>query len=218
MVATNPLAVPSLPLNHGESRVLLRDIDWTVYETILSARKEYRSPRFSYCNGLLEIMTPSEPHENASDLIGDFIRILTEETGLNLKSMGSTTLNRPDLNVGAEPDKCFYIKNEPLVRGKTVDLNVDPPPDLIIEVDITHTDINKNFLYEKLNVPEFWRFNGRVLTIYQLQEGQYQEVTISPTFPWIGKDAFYQFLANCRKSGETSAKRKLRLWINECIQ
>jgi Uma2 family endonuclease len=215
MVATHPLNLPSPPLSNGENRVLLRDIEWSVYQSLLEARKEQRSPRFSYYKGLLEIMAPSEPHENASDLIGDFIKILTEEIGLNLKSMGSTTLNRPDLNIGAEPDKCFYIQNESLVRGKIVDLNLDPPPDLVIEIDITHTDINKNALYEKLKVPEFWRFNGRDLTIYELHEGQYLEVPMSPTFPWIGKDTLYKFLANCRNNGETLAKRTLRQWVRE---
>ncbi|MCU0565725.1 MAG: Uma2 family endonuclease [Oculatellaceae cyanobacterium Prado106] len=95
--------------------------------------------------------------------------------------MGSTTLNFPNLSIGAEPDQGYYIVNEPRVRGKTVDLKTDPPPDLILEVDITHTDINKNALYAEMGVPEFWRYNGQILTIYALQSGTYQEVETSPT-------------------------------------
>jgi Uma2 family endonuclease len=129
--------------------------------------------------------------------------------------MESTTLNRPDLANGAEPDQCYYIANEPKVRGKTVDLAIDPPPDLVIEVDITHTDINKNTLYAELGIPEFWRHNGKQLSIYQLQGNQYQEVEISPTFPKVPKEQLYQFLNECAQQGETPAKRNLRIWIRE---
>ena len=195
---------------HAENRVLLRDVTWQAYEAILSTRGERRSPRLSYYKGLLEFMAPLEEHENSSILIDKFINIVTEEKGLELKSLASTTLNRPDLKVGAEPDQCYYIANEGIVRGKKVDLNIDPPPDLVIEVDITNTNLNKNALYADLGVPEFWRFNGQTLTIYQLQDGRYEEVTRSPTFPKIPKDALYQFLSDCRQQGETSAKRSFR--------
>lgn len=162
-------------------------------------------------------MTPLESHENASDLIGDFIKILVEEAGLNIKSMGSTTLNRPDLRAGAEPDECYYIQNEPLVRGRTVDLKTDPPPDLVVEIDITHTDINKKALYEQMGASEFWRYNGKILTLYHLQEGNYQEVQTSPTFSWVQKETLYRFLKDCAEQGETQAKRAFRNWVREQI-
>jgi Uma2 family endonuclease len=214
LITTNPVkAVLSGETVKAENRVLLRNIAWNVYEIILNARGEYRSPRLSYYQGLLELMAPLEEHESASNLIDKFINILTEEKEIDLKSLASTTLNRPDLKVGAEPDQCYYVKNEHLVRGKTVDLNTDPPPDLVIEVDITHTDINKNALYKDLGVPEFWRFNGKVLTVYSLSEGQYLEMENSPTFPEITKEMLYQFLENAQKQGETSAKRAFRNWL-----
>ncbi|MEL7332880.1 MAG: Uma2 family endonuclease, partial [Cyanobacteria bacterium J06560_2] len=88
------------------------------------------------------------------------------EMGLKLKSMGSTTLDREDLDRGAEPDKAYYIQNQSLVAGRTVNLQADPPPDLVVEVDMTHTDIDKNRLYAAMGVPEFWRFDGHNLRIY----------------------------------------------------
>ena len=95
--------------------------------------------------------------------------------GLKLKSMGSTTLNREDLDWGAEPDNSYYIQNQPLVAGRNVNLDRDPPPDLVVEIDITHTDIDKNRLYAAMGVPELWRYNGRDWRIYQLLEGVYIE-------------------------------------------
>lgn len=199
----------------GENRVVLHNVDWQTYEALLAAFGERSVPRLAYYHGTLEIMSPLEEHENRSDLISDFVKILVEELDQNLKSMASTTLNRKDLAVGAEPDSAFYIANESLVRGRKVDLNVDPPPDLVVEVDITHTDINKNALYAEMGVGEFWRYNGKTLTIYQLQEGQYVEVTTSPTFSWVQKEHLYQFLRECAEQGEVPAKRSLRSWIRE---
>jgi Uma2 family endonuclease len=199
----------------AEKRVVLHHISWQSYEKILDALGDSHSARLTYYKGTLEIVAPLEAHENAGSLVGQFIEILTEELDLNLKSMGSTTLKRPEIKVGGEPDKCYYIANEPLVRGRTVNLTIDPPPDLIVEVDITHTDINKNALYAEMGVGEFWRYNGQTLTIYQLQNGTYQEVLTSPTFAWVEKERLYQFLKDCAQVGETQAKRIFRTWIRE---
>lgn len=217
MVSTSALDISQLQQLLPEKRVTLQ-VGWDGYQTILTTLGEGRSSHLTYYNGLLEIMTPLEEHENSSALIDQFIGILTEELDLNLKTMASTTLSRPGLKVGAEPDQCYYIANESLVRGKRVDLSVDPPPDLVVEVDITHTDINKTALYAELGVPEFWRYNGRTLTIYQLQNHQYQAVNSSPTFPTVAKERLYEFLTNSAQQGETSAKRNLRTWIRENLR
>lgn len=196
----------------AERRVSL-SVDWAGYQTIRSVLGNKRAAHLAYYNGMLEIMSPSEAHENPSGLIGQFIEILTEELNLNIKTMGSTTLECPEAEAGAEPDQGYYIKNEPKVRGKKVDFKVDPPPDLVVEVDITHTDINKNALYAELKIPEFWRYNGEVLRIYQLEDDQYKEVENSPTFSTIPKDRLYDFLNACAQQGETKAKRDLRVWM-----
>ncbi|MEL6383187.1 MAG: Uma2 family endonuclease [Cyanobacteria bacterium J06626_18] len=196
----------------AERRVSL-SVDWAGYQTIRSVLSNNRAAHLAYYNGILEIMVPSEAHENSSGLIGQFIEILTEELNLNIKTMGSTTLERLEAEAGAEPDQGYYIQNEPKVRGKKVDLKVDPPPDLVVEVDITHTDINKNALYAELKIPEFWRYNGEVLRIYQLENDQYKEVENSPTFPTIPKEQLYDFLNACVRQGETQAKQNLRVWV-----
>jgi len=199
----------------GEQRVVFDRISWVGYEQLLGILGESRSTRLTYDRGLLEITMPSQAHENSNELIGVFIRMLVFELGMNIKSMGSTTLNRPDLLKGAEPDNCYYIQNEPVVRGRTIDLDRDPPPDLVVEVDITHTDINKLSLYAAIGVPEFWRYDGEILRLYQLQAngvsgGEYLELDTSPTFPQISKEMFYQFLDQCRIEGESQAMRNFR--------
>lgn len=160
---------------------------------------------------------PLEEREFFGRFIALFIRILVEETGQKLKTMGSTTLNYPNLDKGTEPDEAFYIQNHASVAGRKVDLTQDPPPDLVVEVDITHTDIDKNRLYASMGVSEFWRFNGQLLRIYQLQEGQYVEVESSPTFPILHKSRLYEFLEQ-GWSDEVEACKALRVWVQQEVQ
>ena len=215
MVSTHKIPATTAPVPVGEQRVTLHDVSWESYEKILEALGNKRSALLSYYKGTLEITSPLEEHESSSSRIDQFINLLTEEGSMNLKSMQSTTLNKPTLKVGSEPDQCYYIANELQVRGKKVDLKTDPPPDLIVEVDITHTDINKNRLCAEIEVPEFWRYDGDRLTIYQLQGGEYQDVEASPTFPGVPKEKLYEFLNDCTQQGETQAKRNLRIWVRE---
>jgi Uma2 family endonuclease len=192
-----------------EKRVTLNGLTWQAYTQILNVLPQRRSPRLIYDRGTLEITMPLESHEFASEMLGVFIRILVEELGLPLKSMGSTTLNRQDLDRGAEPDSAYYIQNQSQVSGRIVDLGIDPPPDLVVEVDISHTDIDKNRLYAALGIPEFWRYNGQQWRIFILQDGVYLESSTSEIFPIVSKKDLYQFLEQAQKE-EVKATKALR--------
>ena len=198
----------------GEKRVTLRGITWQGYQDILRALPDSRSSRLVFDNGILEIAVPSQLHEEMSELIGLFIRILVVELGLRLKSLRSTTLNREDLNRGAEPDNTYYIQNYSKIIGKIIDLAQDPPPDLIVEVDITNSDIDKNRLYASMGVSEFWRFDGDIWQILVLRDCGYVEVSHSPTFDWIEKEDLYRFLEQARID-EVEAEIEFRAWVRE---
>jgi Uma2 family endonuclease len=205
-------ALPKPSELRGEKRITLPGLSWQRYQQILQALPQTRAARLAYIDGTLEIAKPLEDHEYASELIGLFIRVLVVEMGLKLKSMRSTTLDREDLDRGAEPDNAYYIQNQPQVAGRTVDLAHDPPPDLVVEVDITHTDIDKNRLYAGMGVPELWRYDGITWRIYQLQTNTYQEVDRSPTFATVPKDRLYEFLAAAQQD-EVEAELALRTWV-----
>lgn len=198
----------------GEQRVVFRSLSWQAYLTILAALPQTRGARLTYDTGKLEITVPLEDHEFYRSLIEYFIRVLVELMELPIKTMGSTTMNYPQLEKGAEPDNAYYIQNQPLVKGRTVNFAQDPPPDLVVEVDITHTDIAKNQFYASLGVPEFWRFDGQVWRIYILQSEGYVESEQSPTFPQVPKERLYAFLAEA-KEDEVGAMRSLRAWWAE---
>jgi Uma2 family endonuclease len=210
------LAAPEPPVNSqpaiGEQRVVMHNVSWESYLQILHALPQNRGARLTYDDGILEITMPLEEHETSGRLIERFISILVEELGMEMKTMGSTTMNYPHLRKGAEPDNAYYIQNQPLVKDRNVDFAQDPPPDLVVEVDITHTDIRKNAFYASIGVPEFWRFNGKIWRIYQLRAGVYEEVETSPTFPQIPKNSLYRFL-ELAKQGEVAAMKALRTWL-----
>ncbi len=210
MVSTAPEDIQQTAIAlQGEQRVVIHDVTWEGYLQILDALPQTRSTRLIYDEGTLEFTMPTEDHDFSGRMIGLFIRVLVRGFGKKIKTMGSTTLNFPGLKKGAEPDEAFYIQNQPLVSGRNVDLEADPAPDLIVEVDITNTDIDKNRLYASMNVPEFWRFDGYILRIYQLQNRQYVEVETSPTFPTVPKEWLYDFLEQCRQD-ELAAEDNLR--------
>jgi Uma2 family endonuclease len=198
----------------GEKRITLRNLDWQAYQQLRSILEERTRARLTYDRGTLEITMPLEEHERSAELLSLFIRLLVLEMGLKLKSMGSTTLEREDLDRGAEPDKGYYIQNYPKVADRVVDLANDPPPDLIVEVDITNTDLNKNVFYASLGIPEFWRFNGEVWRIYQLQGQRYIECDRSPTFPIVEKADLYRFLEAAQQD-EVSAELEFRAWLQQ---
>ncbi|MGF1517520.1 MAG: Uma2 family endonuclease [Nodosilinea sp.] len=210
------LATNTIPTAPGENRVALRGMDWVAYCQMRSLLNERTRARLTYDRGTLEITMPSEAHEFYARLIERFIIILVVELGMRVKTLGSTTLDREDLDRGAEPDNGYYIQNQPQVVGRAINLAVDPPPDLVVEVDINHTDIDKNALYAAMGVPEFWRFNGRGWCIYELQGGEYRECDISPTFPMIAKDDLYQFLTTCQ-TDEVAAEINFRTWLRTQI-
>jgi len=201
----------------GEKRLTFRDLDWQAFKQIQSLLAERTRARFTYDNGVLEITMPLEGHERSARLIELFVRVLVVEMGMRMKTMGSTTLDREDLLKSAEPDNGYYIQNYALVADRLVNLNVDPAPDLVVEVDITHTDINKNTLYASMGVPEFWRFNGRLWRILQLVDGAYVERDRSPTFPIVEKTDLFRFL-EAAFIDEVAAEIDFRQWVRQQIQ
>lgn len=163
-----------------EQRTVLSNISWETYERLLADHLDSSSPRSAYDRGVLEITVVSERHERPNRLIAQLVEVLAEELDLDLDNLGSTTYKREDLQRGFEPDSCFYIQNEVRVRGKAeIDPNVDPPPDLIIEVDITSPSLPRSPIYARFGVPEVWRYDRERTLIYGLQNSEYVELSES---------------------------------------
>lgn len=202
------------------STVTIPNITWEQYEQLLTSTGDHRSYRLTYDRGHLEIVMPSVAHEILIRLLDWIVSTFCEELELNLKTIGSTTLKAQSLQTSPEPDNAYYIQNEPLVRDRTIDLSQDPPPDLVVEINIANTDSNKKAIYQTLKVPEFWIYNGKTqrISFYLLQNQQYQLTNISPTFPLMQPTSLQQLVEACKQTGELTAKRQFRAWVKQQIQ
>lgn len=199
-------------------RVLLRDVTWQELEAILEDLGEHRAARIAYDRGILEIMAPLPEHEYDKEIISDLVKALLEELNTEFISLGSTTFKNQAMAQGIEPDQCFYIKNEAKIRGKKrLDLTVDPPPDLALEIDITsRTHPN---IYEALKVPELWRFDKGKLQINVLQDGHYVESQQSLNFPKFKLiETIPQYLEQSTTAGRNATLKAFRLWVQKQIQ
>lgn len=177
------LAFDRLTLSPG-AHLRLDAIDWSQFEQILTDLGEHRPSRITYHHQIIEIQMPLPEHGRIKALISHFIVILLEYLDKPWVSLGSTTFKNATLAAGIEPDDCFYIQNVEALRGKhRIDLTMDPPPDLALEVDITSpTSLSA---YQSLGVPEIWRYRNQTLEILTLTPEGYQPQTTSPTFPQI---------------------------------
>ena len=201
-----------------QAGVVLKNISWQTYESLVNELAEQRGIRLTYDRGTLEIMTPSAPNEGNKQILGRFVETVTEELNVEIRSLGSLTCRREDLERGLEPDQCYYIENEGIVRSlQQIDLNQDPPPDLVIEIDITSSSINRMELYASLGVPELWRYDGSRLIFYQLEGQEYVEREVSPHFPFLSPSEIMGFVETQKDVGETSMIREFRQWVRSQI-
>jgi Uma2 family endonuclease len=199
--------------------VLLENISWQTYQALLKDIEEQPGIRLTYDHGQLEIMAPLDAHEAYKKLLGRLVEAATEELNIEIRSLGSRTCSREDMARGLEPDQCYYIQHELAVRGKKqLDLNQDPPPDLVIEIDITNSSMNRMRLYEALQVPEVWRYDGSQLTVYCLENKKYQIRDRSEALPQLTPSQLVRFLKLAETMGETSLICSFRKWVRSQIK
>src|SRR5918995_4406164 len=200
----------------AEQRVVLHNIGWNTYERLLADHENNSAPRFTYDRGELEIISPSPEHEALNRSIALLVEFLAAELGIDVYDLGSTTFRREDLERGFEPDSCFYIENEERVRGKArIDLAVDPPPDLVIEIDITSPSFSKLPIYAQIGVPEVWRYDGERMTILVLEGSDYVERTESIVLPPVTSNVLTDFVEKSKSMKRTAWLEEVREWSRE---
>jgi Uma2 family endonuclease len=204
---------PVAQTTEGGQRVVLHGISWATYTQLLNEHQEDSSIHFAYDRGKLEIMVLSPKHEALKHKLVLLVEVSAEATGVDVYSLGSTTFQRPDLARGFEPDACFYIQHEALVRDKDeIDLTVDPAPDLVIEIDITSPSLNKFPIFAALGIAEVWRYNDDRVMIFTLQAGGYREQTRSTVLPPVTSAILTQFMTTSRQLKRTLWLQRIREW------
>jgi Uma2 family endonuclease len=199
----------------SEQRVVLENIRWSTYEAILDD-VDNRHGRITYDQGVLEIMSPSKLHQKITEVIGRLILTFTEELRIDIESVGSTTFKRQDMNRGFEADKCFYIQHAKQVRvHDEIDLTVHPPPDLVIEVDISRTSMAKLTVFGAMGIPEIWRCDGQSLQIFSWRDGEYVETDESKVLPSFPVSRITEILNQRCTSSENELIRGFREWLRD---
>jgi len=195
-----------------EHKVILKGVSWETYERLLAEHNDVNGTRFSYDEGLLEIMVLSARHEQPNRILADLVAVLAEEFGLDVCPLGSTTFKRFELLKGFEPDSAFYIARAATYWDKELDPAVDPPPDLVIEVDVTSLSLDRFPIFAAFGVPEVWRYDGSRLAIFRLEAGRYVEAKSSAVLPPLTAAVATKFLADSRRMKSTEWLRRVRHW------
>ena len=191
-----------------EQKIIMQGVSWATYEQLLADFVDSHAAHFAFDNGTLEIMSPSPKNEKPNRTIAMLIELVAGEMEVDVENLGSTTFKREDIAKGFEPDSCFYVAHAELARRKDeIDLMVDPPPDLVIEIDITHPSLDKFPIFAAFGVPEVWRYDGMRVRFYTLIDGQYAEQTTSLIFPSLIASAVTELL-------EASKSMKRNLWLD----
>jgi Uma2 family endonuclease len=209
----------SLVPSQAGRRLVLDDIEWLAYCRLLRIFAERSSVRLTYDHRRLEIMSPLPEHESDADMLGRMVVVLTEEMAFPIKAGRSTTFRTRRKQRGLEPDNSYWIANEPKVRGKRkIDLKIDPPPDLAIEVDCTSSSLDRMSIYATLGIPEVWRLDNEVLAFHILRDnGSYVE-SDSLAFAGLKAANLPPFLALRDQMDENAVIRQFRLWVRQRIR
>lgn len=208
----------------SERRTVLENISWQRYEAVLRELRSRRTARLTYQRGRMEMMTPLEAHIRYTKAIESLVLTLTDALGLRVEGYRTPTLRRHDLQLGTEPDAGFYLQHESAVRGQaTVDLMTDPPPDIVFEVELSRSTLNKFAIYQHLQIPEIWRFISQPnqpltqarLFIHYLDGDRYLEDDYGLAFPFLPANQILHFLRESETDGLMAALRALQQWLSD---
>jgi Uma2 family endonuclease len=207
-------AIEHLPF--GGARLIVHDVSWEDYERISDSFVDC-GPRISYDCGRLEVVSPSNHHARPSRFLDRLLAEFCERRGLTLEAWGDTTWRKKTALKAAEADCCYYVSNAARVIGKeefSLDKS-DPPPDIVVEIDLTTDSRRKFSIYAGLGVSEVWILDGERLRFYELIEGQYEEAPNSRNLPGLTSQLLLEALDMADKVGQQRAMAAFRKRIQK---
>lgn len=187
-----------------ETRMVLENVNWETYVALADARRG-SVPRMTYNEGVLEMMSPKRKHEHLGRLIGRMIEAYSEIKGIEILSVASVTVKRSDLQKAYEADESYYVTNMARVLKKEeLDFEVDPAPDLVVEVELTSSAIDKMELFATMQVREVWWHDGTSVQFYRWVNGRYERIQESLELPGLELTLVNRFLDQRLQTGETT--------------
>ena len=213
----NEIVEVSEHLPNGAS-VVVHQLDWDDYERVLENLVERPGLRVSYDSGRLEIVSPLSRHGRYARLIGDLVVVFCDVFHISLEAFSTVTWRRKALLKGIEPDASFYIQNAKGIVGKDIDLESDPPPDIVVEIDITSRSLHKLPIYAALGIPEVWLYDGLTCQFYTLVNGRYVEATVSSSLPRLTGQMLADALELGKTQGQDAARKTFRRTLQALVK
>ncbi len=195
-----------------ERLVTLTGVSWETYERLLAEHEDQLGTRFTFHEGTLEIMVVTARHEQPNRILAMMVEAVAEGLRIRVCPLGSTTFKRSRLQKGFEPDSAYYIGRSATLWGKDIDPAVDPPPDLMIEVDVSSWSLDRFPIFAAFGVPEVWRYDGTRVVMFQLQGDQYAEVETSKALPPLTSLLATRFLEESRRLPSDEWLKRVRDW------
>lgn len=198
-----------------EERVILQGLSWDAYNRIIKDYENRSAPRFTYIEGTLEIYMPTQKHEERNRFFELFVSAVAEERDLDIRSLGSTIFRKEGIEKAVEPDSCFYLQHAAQIAGnRKINLEKDPPPDLVVEVDITSPSLERFPVYAEFKVPEIWRDYKDEVQIFVLRGKKYSKVEESTVLSGVKAEVINRFLTESQTNRRSTWLKKLREWVH----
>ncbi len=193
-------------------------VSWEEYEGLLSQMESQPATRLWYDNGKLSIKMPNPKHEKYKTFFHRIGQILAEEFEVDIEDLGSTTYKSEMRRKGIEPDACFYIQSAKFIIGlDDFDTSSAPPPDVVLEIDITNDSWDKFKIYASFEVPEIWRYDGNEVKFYQIVEEKYETIENSKAFEILTSEVLSEFIERSKREGQTAILKEFRAWVKKQI-
>ena len=198
--------------------VLMDGVSWETYEALLADGGDRRRTRMTFDQGVLEIVTPSYEHEHAGNVVAKVAEAILDARRQDYAPAGSTTFKDQGVGRGFEPDASYYVEHAAQIRGLThIDLDNDPPPDLVIEIDVSRSSLDKLPVYAGLGVPEVWRHQHGRVQMYRLAGGSYVEVEDSAVIPGLSGARLTAFVRDSLTASRPDWWQGVVAWVRETL-
>jgi Uma2 family endonuclease len=200
----------------GERRLTIENVSWETYLQLSAEVGNSRAIRLAYDEGTLEIMSPDFSHETCADALIDVVKTAARASRIRWANGGIMDMKHPDLKKGAQADACFWFASEPAIRGKKkIEVTVDPPPELVVEVDITSPSVRKLPFYAKIGVAEIWRYHKSAVHVYHLEDDGYVAHNTSLAFAWLPAERITRVVEEFSTLGAPDALENFEEWSRE---
>ena len=197
---------------------VLYGVSWDEYMDLVEETFNETNLKMSFNRGVLKIMGQGFAHENISRFIEKLVTIVGLVLNQNIVSSGSMSLISHKFRKGADPDESYYIQNAHLAsfKNELYDDETDTPPDVVVEIDKSHSSDEKFEIYAAFGIREFWLYTDERLRIFSLTDtGEYLLAEKSSALPVLSGEILTEFINRGQKEEQFKVLSDFQNWLQE---